>query len=70
MHQNYRGCWSGLWIAGKNFEGAIPKSNHPQRFKETFMKREKVFQVSENAAKIRFEFSGCYTKQLQSSNLY
>ena len=32
-----------------------------KRFEETFRKREKVFQVSENTTKIRFEFSGCYS---------
>ena len=30
-HKNYHGCWSGSWITGKIFEGAIPKSNHPQK---------------------------------------
>ena len=31
-----------------------------KRFEETFREREKVFQVSENTAKIRDGFLGCY----------
>ena len=30
-HKNYHGCWSGSGITGKNSEGAILKSNHPQK---------------------------------------
>ena len=59
-HQNYRGCWSGLWITGKILREQFPSQIILKRFVETIRKREKVFQVSENTAKIRFEFSGCY----------
>jgi len=43
-------------ILGEQFQSQII----PKIFEETFRKREKVFQVSENTTKIRFEFSGCY----------
>ena len=40
-----------------------------KRFEETFRKTEKVFQVSENTAKIRFQILGCYRPSPLKKNL-
>ena len=50
--------WFG--ITGKILREQFQSQIILKRFEETFRKREKVFQVSENTAKIRDEFSGCY----------
>ena len=59
-HQKLHGCWSGTWITGRIVREKSQSQIILKRFEETFRKREKVFQVSENTAKIRDEFSGCY----------
>ena len=58
-HKNYHGCWSGSWTTGKILREQFQSQIILKRFEETFRKREKVFQVSENTTKIRDEFSGC-----------
>ena len=68
-HQNYHGCWSGSGITGKILREQFQSQIILKRFEEKFRKREKVFQVSENAAKIRDKFSGCYKPSLLKKNL-
>ena len=54
---------------GKFLREQFPSQIILKRFEETFRKREKVFQVSENTAKIRDEFSGCYKPSPLKKNL-
>ena len=69
QHQKFHGCWSGSWITGKILRKKFQSQIILKRFEETFRKREKVFQVSENTAKIRDEFSGCYKPSPLKKNL-